>query len=83
VKTDQIVRHAKVLEFVNHKNMNGSISAFTLVADWYALSLSNVMFAWRRDTKMLSTFAQVSFLIFLFRSLIPSLIPAFLFSVYL
>lgn len=30
-----------------------------LVVDWYSLSLANVLFAWRRDTGMTSTFVKV------------------------
>jgi hypothetical protein len=30
-----------------------------LVVDWYSLSLANVLFAWRRDTGITSTFARV------------------------
>lgn len=57
VKTDQIIYHAKNVNFLSQ---NASIGAFNLVMDWYALSLANVMFAWRRDTHIVSTFAQVS-----------------------
>jgi hypothetical protein len=31
-----------------------------LAVDWYSLSLANVLFTWRRDTAMTSTFARVS-----------------------
>ena len=31
-----------------------------LAVDWYSLSLANVLFAWRRDTDITSTFARVS-----------------------
>ena len=30
-----------------------------LLVDWYSLSLANVLFAWRRDTGLTSTFARV------------------------
>lgn len=30
-----------------------------LAVDWYALSLANIVFAWRRDTAITSTFARV------------------------
>lgn len=30
-----------------------------LAVDWYSLSLANVLFAWRRDTDITSTFARV------------------------
>lgn len=30
-----------------------------LVVDWYSLSLANVLFAWRRDTGITSTFVKV------------------------
>jgi hypothetical protein len=65
VKTDLVERHVKGGALLNHLNPNGTVAAFTLVADWYALSLSNVMFTWRRDTKMLSSFTQVSYTYFL------------------
>ena len=35
-----------------------------LVVDWYSLSLANVLFAWRRDTGLTSTFARVCVLLF-------------------
>jgi hypothetical protein len=60
VKTDQLIQHAK---YVQHLSQNGSVGAFNLVTDWYCLSLANVLFAWRRDTGMLSTFAQVYILL--------------------
>jgi hypothetical protein len=56
VKTGQIIQHAK---YAQHLAQNGSVGAFTLTTDWYCLSLANMIFAWRRDTSMLSTFAQV------------------------
>jgi len=54
VKTGQTIVHAKD---VNYLKRNDS-GVFTLVMDWYAFSLANVVFAWRRDTAMISTFAQ-------------------------
>lgn len=57
VKTDQVIYHAK---HATHLSQNASIGAFNLAMDWYALSLANVLFAWRRDASLLSTFAQVS-----------------------
>jgi len=40
-----------------------SDGVMALVVDWYALSLANVLFAWRRDTDITSTFARVSLLL--------------------
>jgi hypothetical protein len=57
VKTSQMIQHAK---HVTHLAQNGSVGAFTLTTDWYALSLANILFSWRRDTGLLSTFTQVS-----------------------
>ena len=37
-----------------------SDGVMALVVDWYSLSLANVLFAWRRDTGLTSTFARVS-----------------------
>lgn len=59
VKTDQIIYHAK---YAAHLSQNSSMGAFNLVMDWYALSLANSIFAWRRDATLLSTFAQVRYL---------------------
>ena len=50
------VVHAKNLEYVRSAgNFTGIID---LVLDWYALSLASNVYAWRRDTDLLSTFAQ-------------------------
>lgn len=54
VRTGQTIVHAKD---VNYLKRNDS-GVFTLVMDWYAISLANVVFAWRRETAMISTFAQ-------------------------
>lgn len=51
--------HAKNLNYLRQANNNTGV--IDLMVDWYALSLSNVLLAWRRDTGLLSTFAQVSF----------------------
>lgn len=54
VRTGQTIVHAKD---VNYLKQNDS-GVFTLVMDWYAFSLANVVFAWRRETTLISTFAQ-------------------------
>lgn len=52
--SNRVTMHAKNVDYI--KQVDG---VFQLAMDWYALSLSNVVFAWRRDTNLLSTFAQV------------------------
>lgn len=56
VRSDHHIVHAKNLEYLK-RNTTGVMN---LVLDWYCMSLSNIVFAWRRDTHLLSTFAQVS-----------------------
>ena len=55
VRSDHHIVHAKNLEYLK-RNTTGVMN---LVLDWYCMSLSNIVFAWRRDTHLLSTFAQV------------------------
>jgi hypothetical protein len=74
VRTNQMIQHAK---HVSHLAQNGSIGAFTLTTDWYALSLANILFSWRRDTGFLSTFTQVC-VVFLILPLYSSFFPALL-----
>jgi len=38
------------------KNLTNNEGVFDMVFDWYTLSLSNVVVAWRRNSNMLSTF---------------------------
>ena len=38
------------------KNLTNNEGVFDMVFDWYTLSLSNVVLAWRRNTNMLSTY---------------------------
>ena len=57
VKSDHHIVHAKNIGYLKRN----STGVMNLVLDWYCMSLSNVIFAWRRDTTMLSTFAQVNF----------------------
>ncbi|RYH18878.1 hypothetical protein EON65_26785, partial [archaeon] len=45
--------HAKNIDYLKQ-----SAGIFPLVMDWYAMSLANIVFAWRRDTNVLSTFAH-------------------------
>ncbi len=51
----QVVQHAKNMEYLTKSNASGS---FNLIMDWYALSLANHIFAWRRDTHYISTYVQ-------------------------
>jgi len=55
VRSDHHIVHAKNLGYLK-RNSSGVMN---LVLDWYCMSLSNIIFAWRRDTDLLSTFAQV------------------------
>ncbi len=57
VKNNAQIVHAKNLGYL--KGAGNNTGVVDLVLDWYALSLANVVFAWRRDTELLSTFAQV------------------------
>lgn len=54
VFTGRNIAHAKDIGWLKSE----SAGVFTLIADWYALSISNVVVAWRRDTHLLSTFAH-------------------------
>lgn len=56
VRSDHHIVHAKNLGYLK-RNTTGVMN---LVLDWYCMSLSNLIFAWRRDTDLISTFAQVS-----------------------
>jgi hypothetical protein len=51
-----ISRHILYTEYL--KQTKDGVLA--LAVDWYSLSLANVLFTWRRDTAMTSTFARVS-----------------------
>jgi hypothetical protein len=56
VKNHGLIVHAKNLGYLrDQKNSSGVMN---LVLDWYIISLANNVFAWRRDTDILSTFAQ-------------------------
>jgi len=55
VEETQVVQHAKNMEYLTAGNASGS---FNLFLDWYALSLANTIFAWRRDTHFISTYVQ-------------------------
>jgi hypothetical protein len=57
VDTGQHIVHAKDINYL--KSAGNGTGVFSLVMDWYSLSLANVVFAWRRDTHLTSTFAQV------------------------
>lgn len=59
VTTDHHIIHAKDINYLKTIGGNGT-AVYNLVMDWYSLSLSNIVFAWRRDTGLTSTYAQVS-----------------------
>ena len=48
------IGHTKDVKLM--KNMTNNEGVFDMVFDWYTLSLSNVVLAWRRNTNMLSTY---------------------------
>jgi len=56
VKNNDHIVHAKNIDYLKQAGNNTGV--IDLILDWYALSLSNVVFAWRRDTDLISTFAQ-------------------------
>eukprot|EP01041_Mallomonas_annulata_P007305 gene7305-14896_t len=57
IETAGIV-HTKNLH--NLKNLTAGDGMFDMVFDWYSLSLSNVVLAWRRDAGIRSTFIQTA-----------------------
>lgn len=61
VKNDGPIPHAKSKDYLL-RNESGIMD---LVLDWYSLSLASVLFSWRRDTDIISTFTQVRLLFFL------------------
>jgi hypothetical protein len=64
VDTGHHIVHAKDIGYL--KSSGNGTAVFNLAMDWYSLSLSNIVFAWRRDTHLTSTFAQVSLSVSLF-----------------
>lgn len=56
VKNNAQIVHAKNIGYL--KSAGNNTGVVDLILDWYSLSLANVIFAWRRNTDMLSTFAQ-------------------------
>jgi hypothetical protein len=56
VQNNDHIVHAKNIDYLKQAGNNTGV--IDLILDWYALSLSNVVFAWRRDTDLISTFAQ-------------------------
>lgn len=59
VKNNDIIVHAKNLGYLKEAGNNTGV--VDMLLDWYALSLSNIVYAWRRDTDLLSTYAHVSY----------------------
>jgi hypothetical protein len=57
VKNNAQIAHAKNIGHL--KKAGNNTGVMDLVLDWYSLSLANFVFAWRRDTDLLSTFAHV------------------------
>ena len=55
INTGEIAHAKNAVFFHSVANHTGPVD---LTVDWYALSLSSVIFAWRRGTGALSTFAQ-------------------------
>lgn len=58
VSTDHHIVHAKDINYLKKVGNNGT-AVFNLAMDWYCLTLANIVFAWRRDTALTSTYAQV------------------------
>jgi hypothetical protein len=50
------IAHAKNLHYL--KSVGNHTGIMDLAVDWYGLSLANVVFAWRRNTNFISTFAH-------------------------
>lgn len=56
VKNNAQIVHAKNMGYLRGAGNNTGV--MDLVLDWYALSLANVVFAWRKGTNFISTFAH-------------------------
>ena len=56
VKNNAEIAHAKNLNYL--RSVGNHSGVLDLALDWYGLSLSNVVFAWRRGTSFISTFAH-------------------------
>ena len=56
VKNYGHIAHAKNLEYV--KGSQNNTGMMDLVVDWYSLSLANIVYSYRRNSDMISTFAQ-------------------------
>lgn len=56
VKNNAEIVHAKNMGYLRGAGNNTGV--MDLVLDWYALSLANVVFAWRKGTNFISTFAH-------------------------
>ena len=56
VKNNANIVHAKNTGYL--KSAGNNTGVMDLVLDWYALSLANVVFAWRKNTNFISTFAH-------------------------
>ena len=58
IKNRANIAHAKNINYL--RSAGNETGVFDLTLDWYFLTLSNHIFAWRRDTDLLSTFAHSS-----------------------
>ena len=56
VKNNANIVHAKNTKYL--KGAGNNTGVMDLALDWYALSLSNSLFAWRRNADMISTFVH-------------------------
>jgi len=56
VKNVAEIAHAKNLDYL--RSVGNNTGVLDLALDWYGLSLSNVIFAWRRDTNFISTYVH-------------------------
>ena len=56
VRNNAHIVHAKNVGYLRGAGNNTGV--MDLVLDWYALSLANVVFAWRKGTNFISTFAH-------------------------
>ena len=56
VKNNAEIAHAKNVQYL--KKVGNHTGVIDMTMDWYALSLANVVFAWRKGTNLISTFAH-------------------------
>jgi len=56
VNQGSYIAHGKNIANLKHSTNNTGV--VDLALDWYAISLANHILSWRRDTDLISTFAQ-------------------------